>query len=88
MARRTSGTAPELDTHWFERTGAGRWCRIKPIGWQGKVLTGAYSVLVALAAAILVDRTIWGFVAALAVATALFFVAVRATTRDARNGKV
>jgi len=87
MARRTGSMAPELDTFWFERTGRGRWCGTRAIGWQGRVLTGVYSAVVALAAAVLAERSIAGFVAALLLATAIFFVVVRAKTRCERNGK-
>ena len=78
--------APELETYWFERTRNGRWCGTRAIAWQGRLLTGLYSAAVALAAALLAERTIIGLVVALAVAPALFFVVVRAKTRCAPGG--
>ena len=79
--------APELDTYWFERTRKGRWCGTKTIAWQGRALTALYSAVVALAAALLVDRTVIGFIVALVLATAIYLATVLAKTRRERNGR-
>lgn len=79
--------APELHNFWFERTRKGRWCATRTIAWQGRALTGLYSAAVALAAALLVERTAIGFVVALVLATAIYFAVVLAKTRCARNGR-
>jgi len=79
--------APELDNHWFERVRKGRWCGTRTIAWQGRALTAFYSAVVALAGALLVERTRIGFVVALVLATAIYLVVVFAKTRCARNGR-
>ena len=79
--------APELEDHWFERRRKGRKCATRTIAWQGHVLTAAYAGAVALAAAFLAERSILGFIVALAVVTGIFFVVVRAKTRCERGGR-
>jgi hypothetical protein len=71
--------APELENHWFERTG--RRCGAKPTGWQGRLLTALYTMVVTASAYLLVDRTIIGFVVVLVMATAIFLLIAAAKTR-------
>jgi hypothetical protein len=72
--------APELENHWFERTGRG-FCT-KPTSWQGRLLTALYTLGVTSAAWLLVDRSILGLVAALVVATVLFLWIAAVKSRD------
>jgi len=79
--------APELDTYWFERPRKGRWCGTRTIAWQGRALTAFYSAAVALAAALLAERTVPGFAVALVLATAIYLAAVIAKTRCEPSGR-
>jgi hypothetical protein len=71
--------APELENHWFERTG--RLCGARPIGWQGRLLTALYTLVVTASAYLLIDRTIFGFVVVLVLATIIFMLITAAKTR-------
>ena len=71
--------APELEKHWFERTGRG--CCARTTGWQGRLLIALYTMVVTSAAALLVDRSIIGMVAALVLATGIFLWIAAARSR-------
>jgi hypothetical protein len=71
--------APELENHWFERTG--RLCGARPIGWQGRLLIAFYTAVVTASAYLLIDRSILGFVVILLLATAIFMLITAAKTR-------
>jgi hypothetical protein len=77
--------AHELENYWFERSG--RFCSAKPTGWPGRLITGLYSLVVAGAAWLLIDRTILGFVGAVLFATALFIWVIAVTSRAAPAGR-
>jgi hypothetical protein len=72
--------ATELEDYWFERTGGG-WCA-KPTSWQGRVLTGLYTMVVTSAAWLLVDRSILGLGAVLLFTTVLFAWIVAVKSRE------
>jgi hypothetical protein len=72
--------APELENHWFERTGRG-WCA-KATSWQGRLLTILYTSVVTSAAWLLVDRSILGLAAVLILATLSFIWIAAVKSRD------
>jgi hypothetical protein len=71
--------APELENHWFERTG--RCCGARPIGWPGRLLIALYATVVTGSACLLVDWTIPGLVVVIVLTTAIFMLIIAAKTR-------
>ena len=71
--------AEELENYWFERVG-GR-CNARTISWQGGTLITLYILAVTAATALLMDRTLIGFLAAIVLATGIFLWIAAAKTR-------
>jgi len=72
--------APELENHWFERVGRG-FCA-KPTSWQGRLLTGLYTMGVTSAAWLLVDRNLIAMAAVIVLATVIFAWIAAVKSRD------
>ena len=71
--------AKELENYWFERIG-GR-CNARTISWQGGLLITLYIMAVTAATALLIDRTIIGFLAAIGLASGTFLWIAAVKTR-------
>jgi len=68
------------DGYWFSGTASG--CGTgRTIAWQGWLLSAVYGSVVTLAALVLAERTMVGFLAIMAVATALFLIVCHNKTR-------
>ena len=66
--------------HWFEPKSYGYGAGL-PLAWQGWLLCLAYCAVVTLAAWLLLERTIIGFVAIVVTATAAFLIVCASKTR-------
>lgn len=68
------------DDYWFSGCASG--CGTgRTVRWQGWLLSAVYGSIATLAALLLAERTMVGFLAILAVATALFLIVCHSKTR-------
>ena len=67
--------------------GDGYWFSGRTIRWQGWLMTAVYGSVATLAALLLAERTMVGFLAIMAVATALFLIVCHNKTRGGLSGR-